>query len=120
APWVEPAVSVIKVTLAAMSELGGAAWLATCMARARLGGEVPRPRTIFGDGARGQVVPRGRAREVTVVGCYPVSQQNTFTGRLTESMLDDVFTAAREAGERPGRSAGRVSIAAECDEEHLA
>jgi uracil-DNA glycosylase len=39
------------------------------------------------------VVPTARA---TVVGCYHPSQQNTFTGRVTEAMLDDVFTRARE------------------------
>jgi uracil-DNA glycosylase len=35
-----------------------------------------------------------------VVGCYHPSQQNTFTGRLTEPMLDDVFTLARELASR--------------------
>ena len=33
---------------------------------------------------------------LTLLGCFHVSQQNTFTGRLTPQMLDDVLLRARE------------------------
>lgn len=64
--------------------LGGMAWK-----EAHRGLDVKsRP---FGHGAAHQV------GQTHVIGCYHPSQQNTFTGRLTEAMLDDVvgqFAAA--------------------------
>jgi uracil-DNA glycosylase family 4 len=68
----------------AIVALGGFAWDGVLRAFT----DLPRPRPKFGHGARTQL---GR---YTMFGSYHVSQQNTFTGRLTEPMLDAVFAAA--------------------------
>ena len=55
-------------------------------------GAAPRPRPRF---AHGLVVPNAAADGLSVVASYHPSQQNTNTGRLTPSMLADVFALAR-------------------------
>lgn len=69
--------------------LGGFAWIAVLRVLREMGYPVPRPRPRFGHST---VVVIG---DVTLIGCYHPSQQNTFTGRLTEAMLDDVMAKAR-------------------------
>jgi uracil-DNA glycosylase family 4 len=67
----------------AIIALGGFAWdgvLRACAAGP------PRPK--FAHGAEATLGDR------TLLGCYHVSQQNTFTGRLTEPMIDAVFSRA--------------------------
>ena len=69
--------------------LGGFAWdgyLRAC----RAAGPIPSPRPRFAHGAETAVGGR------RLLGCYHPSQQNTFTGRLTEAMLDAVLQRARE------------------------
>ena len=70
--------------------LGSYAWDGTLLALRERGDAVPRPKPRFGHGA--EVI----AGPYTLLGCYHPSQQNTFTGKLTEAMLDAVFTRARE------------------------
>jgi uracil-DNA glycosylase len=65
--------------------LGAFAWDAAC----RLLGVRPRPR--FGHAAEFAV-----ADGPELIGCFHPSQQNTFTGKLTEPMTDAVFARARE------------------------
>jgi len=72
--------------------LGKFAWDAAITAVSLLGEAVPRPRPKFGHLAEAGL---GRYR---LLGSYHPSQQNTFTGKLTESMLDAVFVRAREVG----------------------
>jgi len=74
--------------------LGSFAWDAGLRALRTLGESVPRPRPKFGHGVSVKV---GR---FTLLGCFHPSQQNTFTGKLTETMMDEVLTQAKERAAR--------------------
>jgi uracil-DNA glycosylase family 4 len=69
--------------------LGSYGWDGALRALAALGIERPRPKPRFGHGAEAVV------GDYTMVGCFHVSQQNTFTGKLTEEMIDAVFERAK-------------------------
>jgi uracil-DNA glycosylase len=69
--------------------LGSFGWDAALRSLAALGEPRVRPRPKFGHGVAVEV---GR---FTLLGCFHPSQQNTFTGKLTEPMLDDVLGLAK-------------------------
>ncbi|HUS28946.1 MAG TPA: uracil-DNA glycosylase, partial [Kofleriaceae bacterium] len=75
----------------AIIALGAFAWDGVLRAARELGHPLPTPRPTFGHGARSTLGP------YSLLGSYHVSQQNTFTGRLTEPMLDAVFRAASDS-----------------------
>ena len=93
--WLAAEWRFLQPTVRAVVVLGGYGWAALWPVLRAVGERVPAPLPTFGHGVE-VAVPSGP----TVLGCFHVSQQNTFTGRLTEPMLDAVFARARELAER--------------------
>jgi uracil-DNA glycosylase family 4 len=96
AQWLDLEVGLVEPTVRVVVALGGIAWTVTQRVLRAAGWEVER--VPFGHEAQGTArTTSGRA--VTLLASYHPSQQNTFTGRLTEEMLDNVMaTAGATAG----------------------
>jgi uracil-DNA glycosylase len=95
APWLVRELEFVAGSLRAIVVLGGWGWQALWPSLKEAGYAVPPRRPAFGHGAEAPLTtPSGES--VALIGCYHPSQQNTFTGRVTEPMLDDVFTRARD------------------------
>ncbi|ONH33658.1 uracil-DNA glycosylase [Pseudofrankia asymbiotica] len=100
-PWLVRELELTRPTLRAVVVLGGFAWQALWPALKAACYPLPARRPAFGHGARVEL-PAGPL----LLGCYHPSQQNTFTGRVTAEMLEDVLSAAAGyAGLRPGDTA---------------
>jgi uracil-DNA glycosylase len=93
-PWINRELELLAPTLRVVVALGAYGWDAALRALAGAGYAVPRPRPRFGHGVS-VAIARG-ANELRLLGCYHPSQHNTFTGRLTPAMLDEVFATARD------------------------
>ena len=89
AHWLRREAELVMPSVRAVVALGSLAWSATIDALVHVGCDVPKPRPKFGHGAWFEVTT---PHHISVVGSYHPSQQNTFTGRLTEQMLDEVFS----------------------------
>jgi len=99
APWIAQELLLVAPSVRVVVCLGSFGWAAALKALARAGYAVPRPLPKFGHAVE---VPLSGPGDLTLLGCYHPSQQNTFTGRLTADMLDAVFRRARELA-REGR-----------------
>jgi uracil-DNA glycosylase family 4 len=88
--WLDRDLALVAPGLRSMLALGAIAWGATLASARRLGWAVPRPGPRFAHGAETALVT-GSGRPVRLLASYHVSQQNTFTGRLTQAMLDEVL-----------------------------
>ena len=77
--------------------LGGLAWTALIRYAVQQEWlEKPSPRPKFGHGAQVALTENR-----WLLGCYHPSQQNTFTGKLTEPMINAVFRKAKKLAEKP-------------------
>jgi uracil-DNA glycosylase family 4 len=93
APWLTAEWRLVGRDTRVIVALGGFGWRAALDMIRAVGGEVPRPQPKFGHAATATL--RAGRGEVTLLGCYHPSQQNTFTGKLTPAMLDDVVARAK-------------------------
>jgi uracil-DNA glycosylase len=94
APWLDAEWRLIGSEVRVIVALGAFAWRAALQMIRSAGGTVPTPVPQFGHGATAAL------GDVTLIGCYHPSQQNTFTGKLTPQMLDDIFWLAWERSQR--------------------
>ncbi|NUR09455.1 MAG: uracil-DNA glycosylase [Nocardioidaceae bacterium] len=92
APWLVRELTLVAPSVRAVVCLGSYAWDAALRTFRLAGYAVPRPKPRFGHGA--EAVISGDDRDLVLLGSYHPSQQNTFTGKLTEPMLDAVLGRA--------------------------
>jgi uracil-DNA glycosylase family 4 len=89
----ENEIALLLPTAQSFLALGSLAWNSIYAALNNLGCELPFPKTKFAHGAHYQcITPEGATKKV--FASYHPSQQNTFTGKLTETMLDTVIRQA--------------------------
>jgi uracil-DNA glycosylase family 4 len=88
APWLAAEWRLVGADVRAIVALGQFGWRAALDMVRGGGGTVPSPAPKFGHGA---TVDLGG---LTLIGSFHPSQQNTFTGRLTPEMLDEIFAIA--------------------------
>ena len=108
APWLHREIDLLRPTLRVVVALGAFAWAAWWPAMRSVYGvsaptsgpgapanSAPIPRPAFRHGAVWVPEAGGAAGGPALLGCYHVSQQNTFTGKLTPTMLDEVLAHAK-------------------------
>ena len=92
APFLNQEIKLLEKDLTSILALGSFAWKSAITALIENGYEIPKPTPKFGHGS--EFVARKAEKVMRVVGSFHPSQQNTFTGKLTEKMLRDVINHA--------------------------
>lgn len=92
--WLDVELGLLKPTLKSIVVLGGFGWQSLLPVLRKNGWDIPRPNPKFGHGVEVDIAETPGHSAVRLFGSYHVSQQNTFTGRLTPSMIENVLRAA--------------------------
>jgi uracil-DNA glycosylase family 4 len=93
-PFFTNEIALLLPTAKTFLALGSVAWNSTYATLLELEAELPTPRKPFGHGATIKFKGRDGIKR-TLIASYHPSQQNTFTGKLTEKMLDSVIAKAK-------------------------
>jgi uracil-DNA glycosylase family 4 len=87
-------IALLLPTARVFVALGNFAWSATIKTLRELDHQIPTPTPKFGHGESFTFVGSDGVKRL-ILGSYHPSQQNTFTGKLTEPMLNSIFKKAK-------------------------
>jgi uracil-DNA glycosylase len=107
-PWLVRELDLLRPTLRVVVVLGGFGWQSLLPVLADAVWQVPRPRPKFGHLAHAELPATDGGPPLHLLGCYHVSQQNTFTGKLTPAMLREVFQRAKHLAGQGAESETRL------------
>lgn len=95
-PWLVQELTLLRPTLRAVVVLGAFGWQALLPVLADVAWHIPSPRPKFTHGAHARLPATDGGPELHLFGSFHVSQQNTFTGKLTPAMVESVLRLAKE------------------------
>ena len=95
APFLNQEIAILNKNLKSILALGSFAWKSAINALEKNGFSISKPTPKFSHGA--SFVSTNGKKKIKVFASYHPSQQNTFTGKLTKKMLNEVITKAKKA-----------------------
>ncbi|HEV2779155.1 MAG TPA: uracil-DNA glycosylase [Actinophytocola sp.] len=94
-PWLTQELALLRPTLRAIVVLGAFGWQSLLPALSATAWRIPRPTPRFAHATHVELAATDTGPTLHLLGCYHVSQQNTFTGKLTPAMLEAVLRQAK-------------------------
>lgn len=94
-PWLAREFDLLRPTLRTVVVLGAFGWQALLPVLEAASWRIPSPRPKFGHDARVALHAHDDGPDLHLLGCYHVSQQNTFTGKLTPEKLRAVLERSK-------------------------